>query len=79
MKTISLAEAETNVKSFLYDIAAGNELTITNGTDEEMIAVIIPYEKWAKASKRRLGTLQKKGSVVFENDFSMTAEELVGL
>jgi antitoxin (DNA-binding transcriptional repressor) of toxin-antitoxin stability system len=79
MKTISLAEAETDVKSFLYDIASGNELTITNDKNEEKIAVIIPYEKWETTSKRRLGTLQKRGSVVFEDDFSMTAEELVGL
>jgi len=79
MKTISLTETGMNFQTILSDIASGNELFITDGENKEMIAVIIPYETWMKTKKRQLGTLQNRGSVTFENDFYMTAEEFANL
>ena len=79
MKTILLSDIETNLKSILRDIALGNEFAITREENNETIAVIVPYATWQKTQKRQLGTLKNKGTVIFEPDFKMTDEELIGL
>jgi antitoxin (DNA-binding transcriptional repressor) of toxin-antitoxin stability system len=73
------AEAKTHFFSILKDVEAGNEVAIAYGRKKKTIAVIIPYEKWKKDQKRRLGTLEGRMSVKFATDFSMTTEELVDL
>jgi antitoxin (DNA-binding transcriptional repressor) of toxin-antitoxin stability system len=77
MKLISLAEVKANFQSIMSDVVSGNEFTITQDGNNEMFAVIIPYENWQKTKIRRLGALRDKGSVIFEKDFSMTDEELI--
>jgi prevent-host-death family protein len=79
MKTLQSAEAKTHFSSILKDVEAGNEVAIAYGRKKKTIAVIIPYEKWKRNQKRRLGTLEGKMSVKFTADFSMTGEELVNL
>ena len=79
MKTMQSANAKTHFSSVLKDVEAGNEIAITYGKKKQAIAVIIPYEKWKKNQKRKLGTLEGKMSVVFSDDFAMTDEELVDL
>jgi len=79
MKMLQSAKAKTNFSLVLKDVEAGNEVAITNGKKKQAVAVIIPYEKWKKNQKRKLGTLEGKISVKFANDFAMTDEELVNL
>jgi len=79
MKTLQLAEAKTHFSSVLKDVEAGNEVAIAYGRKKETVAVIIPYTKWKKNQKRKLGTLEGKMSVRFSNVFSMTDEELIHL
>jgi len=79
MKTMQSANAKTHFSSVLKDVEAGNEIAITYGKQKQAIAVIIPYEKWKKNQKRKLGTLEGKMSVFFSDDFAMTDEELVNL
>ena len=77
MKTMPLAKAKTNFSSVIKDIQSGSEIAITYGKKKQMIAVIIPYEKWKTNQKRQLGTLEGKISVEFADDFAMTDEELL--
>ena len=79
MKTISLADVKTNYQTFIHDITSGNELAITQEKDTKTIAVIIPYDKWQKTKKRQIGTLQSRGTVIFEKDFQITDEEFVNI
>jgi len=79
MKTLQTAEAKTHFSSVLKDVEAGNEVAIVYGRKKETVAVIVPYEKWKKNQKRRLGTLEGKISVNFAEDFAMTDEELINL
>jgi hypothetical protein len=46
---------------------------------KETVAVIVSYEKWKKAQKRQLGTLEGKMSVKFAEDFAVTDDELIYL
>jgi prevent-host-death family protein len=77
MKTLQLADAKTHFSAILKDVKAGNEVAIAYGKKKQTIAVIIPYEKWKKNQKRKLGTLEGKMSVSFAEDFAMTDEELI--
>jgi len=77
MKTLQSAKAKTHFSSILRDVEAGNEIAITYGKKKQTVAVIIPYEKWKKNQKRRIGTLEGKISVKFSDDFAMTYEELI--
>ena len=77
MKTMQLAEAKANFSSVLREVQAGDEIGIVYGKKKETVAVIIPYEKWKKSQKRRLGTLEGKMPVVFAEDFTMTDGELI--
>ena len=76
MKTLALAEAKNHFSAVLKDVELGNEVAISYGKKKETIAVIISYDKWKKSKKRELGTLEKKGSVNFSDDWYMTDEEL---
>jgi antitoxin (DNA-binding transcriptional repressor) of toxin-antitoxin stability system len=73
MKTLQSAEAKNHFSSVLKDIEAGNEVAILHGKKKEAVAVIIPYKKWEKNQKRRLGTLEGKMSIKFAEDFAMTS------
>jgi len=79
MKAMQSAEAKTHFSSVLRDIEAGYEVAIEYGRKKEIVAVIIPYEKWKKSQKRRLGTLEGKMSVEFAGDFAMSDAELLNL
>lgn len=79
MKTLQSEEVKTQFTSILKDLEAGNEVAITDGKQNQKIAVIIPYAKWEKSQKRQLGTLEGKMFVSFRDDFKMTDEELVNL
>jgi len=77
MKVLQSAEAKTHFSSVLRDVQAGDEVAIAYGKKKETIAVIIPYEKWKKNQKRKLGTLEGKVTVKFAKDFYMSDEELI--
>ena len=82
MKTISLAQIQTDFSDILSGIEVGDEILISSEETQKTVAVIVPYEAWQKtqsvATKPRvLGTLQNRGSVEFAEDFAMTDEELL--
>jgi antitoxin (DNA-binding transcriptional repressor) of toxin-antitoxin stability system len=79
MKTLSLAEAETNFSSIIKEVVSGTEIAVSYGKMEETVAVIVPYEKWKKSRVRQLGTLEGKMTAEFANEFEMTDEELISL
>ncbi len=79
MKTISVSEAENSFEPILREITSGEEIILTNNENAERVAVIIPFATWQKRQKRQLGTLQGKGTVIFEEDFGMTEEEFANL
>ena len=67
MKTLQSAKAKTHFSSVLKDVEAGYEIAITYGKKKQTVAVIIPYEKWKKTQKRRLGTLEGKEDLTTED------------
>ena len=78
MKTLPVGEFKTHFSEVLDEVKTGAEIVITYGRKKENIAVIIPYAKFQKNNKVKLGLLKNKRMKI-NDDFKMTAEELLNL
>lgn len=77
MMTISADQIEANAPGVLNELAKGERIAVTFG-NELIQAYLVPGEI-AGSGSRKLGILEGKGTVIFEDDFKMTEEEFLGL
>ncbi|HLF35365.1 MAG TPA: type II toxin-antitoxin system prevent-host-death family antitoxin [Cyclobacteriaceae bacterium] len=78
MKTMSVGELKANFSEVLKRVLSGEEIVISYGRKKEIVARIVPKNA-GKKLKRKIGILESKGSVKFNNDFKMTEEEFLGI
>lgn len=78
MRTLPVGEFKSRFSEVLDEVKTGAEIVITYGRKKENIAVIIPYENFKKRNKVTLGLLKDK-QMKINDDFEMTAEELLNL
>ena len=78
MKTLPVGELKTNFSEILDNIKSGEEVIITYGKKRESIAVIIPYEKYKKKNRIKMGLLKER-KMKINNNFKMTEEELLNV
>ena len=78
MKTLPVGEFKTHFSEVLDEVKTGAEIIITYGRKKENIAVIIPYAKFQKRNIITLGLLKNK-KMKINNDFKMSAEELLNI
>lgn len=81
MQTIQIAELKAKFSEVLKHIQnEKEEYVIQYGRKHKKVAVIIPYESYAKNSpKIKLGILQNKANYEIKADFEVTEDELLGL
>ncbi len=77
MKTSTVGNLKTHFSEVINDIRNGEEYTIEYGKQHNKVAVIIPYSKYVKGNKKKIGVLENKGKILFKNDFKMTDDELL--
>lgn len=77
MKTLPVGEFKSQFSDVLESIKKGEEVAISFGKKKEKIAVLIPYAKYTKKNKRRLGLLEKKASFRFAKNSKITDEEFL--
>jgi hypothetical protein len=53
-------------------------VTITYGKKKEKLAVVVPYEKYVKQRRRKLGPLEGKAKFKIHKDWKISEEELLG-
>ena len=78
MKTLPVGEFKAHFSEVLDEVKTGAEIIITYGRKKENIAVIIPYAKFQKRNIITLGLLKNK-KMKINNDFEMSAEELLNI
>jgi prevent-host-death family protein len=78
MKTLEATEAKAKFSFVMEEVLSGEEFTIYNN-GQEAVAVIVPYYAWKSTNKRKLGTLEKKGTVEFSENWHISDEELCNL
>ncbi len=72
MKILQVAELKTNFSELMEEVKNGEEITISFGRKKEKIAVIIPYSKYKKNIKRKLGLLENKASYKINKNFKFS-------
>ncbi len=77
MKTLQVGEFKRKFSEILDTVKDGEEVTITYGKKKEKVAILVPYEKYHKKNKRRLGLLEKKASFKISDDFEISDEDFL--
>ena len=77
MKTLQVGEFKRKFSEILDQVKDGEEITITFGKKKEKVAVMIPYEKFSRRNKRKLGILEDKASFKIKDDFEITDDEFL--
>ena len=78
MRTLTIGDLKTNFSEVLKAVQAGEEFAIAFGKRKEVIAYLIP-KQLRKKEKRKIGILEGKASVIFNDDFKITTEEFLGV
>lgn len=78
MKIMTVGDLKTRFSEILQEVQAGEEIAVAFGKKKEIVAYIVPKAS-RKPAKRTLGILANQGKVTFQNDFSMTEEEFLGV
>ncbi len=78
MKTLTVGDLKTNFSEVLKAVQLGEEFAIAFGKRKEVVAYLVP-KQLRKKGKRNIGVLEGKASVIFKDDFKMTAEEFLGV
>ena len=78
MKTMTVANLKADFSSVIDDLKNGDEVIIEYGKRHEKLAVIVPYKKYKKSS-RKIGILKGKASFQVNADFKMSDEDLLNL
>jgi antitoxin (DNA-binding transcriptional repressor) of toxin-antitoxin stability system len=77
MTTLSVGEFKANFSEMLKRVLAGEEIGISYGKNKEIVARLVP-KSTSKKERRKIGILEGKGTIKFEDDFSITEEEFLG-
>ena len=78
MKIMTVGDLKTRFSEILQEVQAGEEIAVAFEKKKEIVAYLVPKAS-RKPAKRTLGILANKGKVTFQNDFSMTEEEFLGV
>ncbi|MDI6734639.1 MAG: prevent-host-death protein [bacterium] len=79
MKTLTYMEVENNFPRVLDIVKSGEDIVVSTEKKRELLAVIIPYEKYWKKKQRPLGILKGKAHYKIKDNFKITDEELLSL
>lgn len=77
METLQLGEFKAHFSEVIEKIKKGEEIGISFGTKEEMIAVIVPYKKYTEKPVRKLGILENKASFKIKKGFKLSDDEFL--
>ena len=77
MKTMSVGEFKTHFSDVIEQVKSGEKIAVTFGKKKQVVGYFLPELPESK-SRRKLGILEGKASVVFHPDFKMTEEEFLG-
>jgi antitoxin (DNA-binding transcriptional repressor) of toxin-antitoxin stability system len=78
MKTMAVGELKTHFSEILTEVRRGKKVGVLYGRAKEPVAMIVPYVR-GKIAERKIGILDGKVTIGFNDDFEMTAEELCNL
>lgn len=77
MDQLTVGEFKAKFSEVLAKVAQGESVEITYGKSKKKVAALVPYKKYAKSKKIKLGILKGKASFKILPGFKMTDEEFL--
>jgi prevent-host-death family protein len=77
MTTLTVGTLKSHFSEVLTQVQNGQEIAVSYGRNRKKVAVILPYETYAKKHPRKLGILQGKSSFKMSSDFKMDDAEFL--
>lgn len=78
MRVFTVGEFKTYFSKILDWVKAGEKIAITFGKKKEIVAYIVPKNKFER-KERPLGLLEGKAKAAFSDDFKITEEEFLNI
>ncbi len=75
MRTMQVGELKAKFSRVLDYVKNGEEVAISFGKRRERLAVIVPYSKYKKGIRRKLGILKNRASFEIHDGFKIPDEE----
>lgn len=77
MKTLPIGEFKAQFSDILDKVKAGESFGILYGRKKIPVAMLVPFEKKAKAAKRKIGLLDNKVTIKFSKNFEVSETDLL--
>lgn len=77
MQQLTVGQFKSKFSEVLEKVLKGESIGITYGKTKKRVAAVIPYKKYLKQTKFKLGLLEGKASFKIHSDFKMTDEEFL--
>jgi len=75
MYQLTVGQFKSKFSEVLSRVLSGESVGITYGKNKKKVAALVPYKKYLKQAKFKLGLLEGKASFKIHEDFKMTDEE----
>ena len=79
MKALAVGELKAQFSEVLEEVKQGKKVGILYGRAKKPVAMIVPYNREEKKTERKIGILDGKATIQFNEDFEMTSEELCNI
>jgi len=77
MEALTVGEFKAHFSDILEKVRKGEEIVISYGKKREKVAVLVPYSRYERRQRRKLGPLKGRASCVIHKDFKITDEEML--
>lgn len=77
MNQLTVGQFKSKFSEVLSKVLKGESISITYGKNKKKVAFLVPYKKYMKENKLKLGLLEGKASFKIHSDFKMTDEEFL--
>jgi antitoxin (DNA-binding transcriptional repressor) of toxin-antitoxin stability system len=79
MHIMTVGEMKAHFSKALEIVQRGDDVVISFGKKRKKVAVLVPFSRYTRKQKRRLGLLAGKASFSIKDDFKVTNDELLSL
>lgn len=77
MTQLTVGQFKAKFSQVLQKVLQGESIGITYGKNKKKVAALVPYKKYLKQTKFKLGLLEGKASFKILKDFKMTDKEFL--
>lgn len=78
MTEMTIGEFKTHFSEVVKKVRTGEKIVVTSGKKKEIVDYFVP-EIYEITTKKKLGILEGKATMIIHPDFKITEEEFLGL